>query len=73
MTVGFDEGYLLIYVNGILDTANDITPYKIKKNEGGLVIGNNEIDCAFGIRNFEVYSRLLKSTEIESKSAVSFY
>lgn len=73
LTIGFNEGFLLIYINGILDTANEINPYKIKVNEDGLVIGNNEFDCSFGIRNFEVYNRLLKSTEIEAKSAVSFY
>ena len=73
VTVGYSEGYLLLYVNGVLDTANDISPYKLKNNELNLVIGNNDYDCNFGIKNFEIYNRLLKSTEVEAKSAVSFY
>lgn len=73
MTVGYSEGFILIYVNGILDTANDINPYKLVVNKDNLVIGNNDYDCAFGIKNFEVYNKLLRSVEIEAKSSVSFY
>jgi hypothetical protein len=63
----------LIYVNGILDTASDISPFVINQNDGKLVFGDNLDNCQFAIRNFEIYNRLMKASEIESRSAINFY
>lgn len=73
ITISYSQGLTLVYVNGVLDVVSDITPYQIDFNDQLLAIGPNNQDCAFVIKSFEIYNRIMKASEIEAKSAKNFY
>ena len=39
ITLSFSQGYALMYINGVLDVANDVSPYQLATNEHNLIIG----------------------------------
>ena len=56
----YADGILLLYVNGVLDTALDLTAYTIKKNIHSLVVGPGAKDysnCSYAIKDFQIYNR----------------
>lgn len=72
----YDSGYLLLYVNGVLDTAMDINPYYLYTNTHSLMFGlstTSYTECVYALRYFEIYDVQLTSPEIEAKSSRSFY
>lgn len=72
----YDSGYLLLYVNGILDSALDVNPYYLNTNTHSLMLGlsaSSYPDCVYGMRNFEIYDFQLTTPEIEAKAARTFY
>ena len=41
VAISYSLGYVLVYVNGIVDVANDISPFKIDNNDHVFAIGPN--------------------------------
>jgi hypothetical protein len=51
---------LIIYVNGVLDSALDIGEMKISQNSHAMVLGlkdqTSNSECRYAIKNFELYN-----------------
>jgi hypothetical protein len=67
---------LLLYVNGVLDNALNLTNYKLSTNSHSLLMGMSSKDyedCSYGLMYFEIYNREMTTAEIEAKSSRTFY
>lgn len=60
ITFTYDHDILLLYINGVLDTALSLSGYSMKKNIHSLVFGPQAKDysnCSYALKFFEIYNR----------------
>ena len=74
----YDEATSLInlYINGILDSAKNVSGYKLVNNQHNLFYGSGQGDsdsCEYSLMYNELYSRALQSGEVEAKGSRRFY